>query len=48
MHNYFTLGIILILIGIALAMLVHSGLGILVILVGLAFVIVPALANAGR
>ena len=35
------LGLLLIILGIAVAMLAHSGLGILMILVGLVLLIVP-------
>lgn len=37
-----TLGLLLVIIGIAIAILVHWGLGVLVIIVGLALLIAPA------
>ena len=38
-----SLGVVLIILGIAVAMLAHSGLGALIILVGLLLLLVPAI-----
>jgi hypothetical protein len=42
-----SLGLLLIVIGIVLAILVHYALGIVLILVGLALIIVPRLSGGG-
>jgi hypothetical protein len=43
-----SLGLLLIVIGIVLAILVHYALGIVLILVGLALIIVPRLSDGTR
>jgi succinate dehydrogenase/fumarate reductase cytochrome b subunit len=43
-----SLGLLLIVIGIVLALLVHYALGIIVILIGLALLIVPRLGSGPR
>jgi succinate dehydrogenase/fumarate reductase cytochrome b subunit len=43
-----SLGILLIIIGIVLAILVHYALGIIVILIGLALLLVPRLGAGAR
>lgn len=42
------LSLLLIVIGIILALLVHSGLGIVCILIGLVLLVVPTVASGGR
>jgi hypothetical protein len=43
-----SLGLLLIVIGIVLAILVHYALGIILILIGLALIIVPRLSDGTR
>jgi succinate dehydrogenase/fumarate reductase cytochrome b subunit len=43
-----SLGLLLIVIGIVLAILVHYALGIVLILIGLALIIVPRLSDGTR
>ena len=47
MSGPMSLGLLLIVIGIVLAILVHYALGIVLILVGLALIIVPRLSGGG-
>jgi succinate dehydrogenase/fumarate reductase cytochrome b subunit len=48
MNGRMSLGLLLIVIGIVLAILVHYALGIVCILIGLALIIVPRLSDGTR